>query len=440
MKFSLIILALFFLNNCSFDNKSGIWNNEKGFKSSDKSLFSEFKTLSVIDNSFYEILPINKDFKFRNFKKIKNSQWKDYYYQSSNNFENFEYREKNKLVFKSKKITKFNLNGNLIVDKNNLILSDQKGNVITFSLTEKKILSKYNFYKNKYKQLKKVINFAVENSTIYLSDNFGYLYAYDYNNNKVIWAKNYKIPFRSNMKLTKNFLIVANQNNNLYFFDKTNGDIVKLIPTEETVFKNKFISNLAMNEKYLFFLNTYGSLYSFDKKNMKINWFVNLNQTTDLNPSNLFLSNQIINHNKKLIISSNKFLYVLNEDNGSVIFKKNFSSTIKPLVINDYLFVITKKDLLISMDLKNGEIIYSYDLNQKIADYLNTKKKDAEFLNLIMANDKIFVFLKNSFFLKLDLRGNLKEINKLPTKIYISPIFVDKNLVYVDKNRKILIN
>ena len=79
MKFSLIILALFFLNNCSFDNKSGIWNNEKGFKSSDKSLFSEFKTLSVIDNSFYEILPINKDFKFRNFKKIKNSQWKDYY-------------------------------------------------------------------------------------------------------------------------------------------------------------------------------------------------------------------------------------------------------------------------------------------------------------------------------------------------------------------------
>ena len=242
------------------------------------------------------------------------------------------------------------------------------------------------------------------------------------------------------MKLTKNFLIVANQNNNLYFFDKTNGDIVKLIPTEETVFKNKFISNLAMNEKYLFFLNTYGSLYSFDKKNMKINWFVNLNQTTDLNPSNLFLSNQIINHNKKLIISSNKFLYVLNEDNGSVIFKKNFSSTIKPLVINDYLFIITKKNLLISMDLKNGEIIYSYDLNQKIADYLNTKKKDAEFLNLIMANDKIFVFLKNSFFLKLDLRGNLKEINKLPTKIYISPIFVDKNLVYVDKNRKILIN
>ncbi len=440
MKFSLLILTIFFLNHCSFDNKSGIWNNEKGFKSTDKSLFSEFKTLTIIDDSFHKFLPINKDFKFRNFKKIKNSHWRDYYYQPSNNFENFEYREKNNLIFKSKKITKFDLNGNLIVEKNNLILSDEKGNIITFSLKEKKILSKYNFYNKKYKQIKKVLNFAVENSTIYLSDNLGYLYAYNYNKNKVIWAKNYKIPFRSNMKLTKNYLIVANQNNNLYFFNKTNGDVVKLIPTEEIIFKNKFISNLALSDKFLFFLNTYGSLYSFDKNNMKINWFVNLNQTIDSNPSNLFLSNQIINHNKKLIISSNKFLYVLNENNGSVIFKKNFSSTIKPLVINDYLFIITKKDLLICMDLKNGEIIYSYDLNQKIADYLNTKKKDAQFSNLIMANNKIFIFLKNSFFLKLDLRGNLKEINKLPAKIYINPIFVDKNLVYVGKNKKIFIN
>ena len=61
MKFSLLILTIFFLNHCSFDNKSGIWNNEKGFKSTDKSLFSEFKTLTIIDDSFHKFLPINKD-------------------------------------------------------------------------------------------------------------------------------------------------------------------------------------------------------------------------------------------------------------------------------------------------------------------------------------------------------------------------------------------
>ena len=52
---------------------------------------------------------------------------------------------------------------------------------------------------------------------IYVSDNIGYLYALDYKNNKILWAKNYKIPFRSNLKILENKLITANQNNNLFF-------------------------------------------------------------------------------------------------------------------------------------------------------------------------------------------------------------------------------
>jgi hypothetical protein len=52
----------------------------------------------------------------------------------------------------------------------------------------------------------------------------------------------------------------------LFFFNKKNGEILKLIPTEETIIKNKFINNLSLNKK-IFFLNTYGSLYSIDNKN-----------------------------------------------------------------------------------------------------------------------------------------------------------------------------
>ena len=29
MKLYFILIIFFFLNNCSFDNKTGIWNNEK---------------------------------------------------------------------------------------------------------------------------------------------------------------------------------------------------------------------------------------------------------------------------------------------------------------------------------------------------------------------------------------------------------------------------
>ena len=53
--------------------------------------------------------------------------------------------------------------------------SDFKGNIIFFSLDESKILDKFNFYKKKYKNLKKTINMIVEENIIYVSDNFGYL-------------------------------------------------------------------------------------------------------------------------------------------------------------------------------------------------------------------------------------------------------------------------
>ena len=81
----------------------------------------------------------------------------------------------------------------------------------------------------------------------------GYLYAFDYKKNKILWAKNYKIPFRSNLKINGSKLIAANQNNNLFFFDKFSGDTIKLIPTEETVIKNQFINNLSLSRENLFF-------------------------------------------------------------------------------------------------------------------------------------------------------------------------------------------
>ena len=40
--------------------------------------------------------------------------------------------------------------------------------------------------------------------------------------------------------------------NHLYFFDKNNGNTLKLIPSEETIVKNEFINNLALNNNNLF--------------------------------------------------------------------------------------------------------------------------------------------------------------------------------------------
>jgi outer membrane protein assembly factor BamB len=433
--YSLIILVL--LQSCSFDNKSGIWKNDNNISKEEKDIFSEFETLFSTNNTFDKIVSVEKNFQFKLTSQVNNSKWTDIFYNQDNNYKNFTYNDNNKVIFKSKKISRSKMNNFILFNDNNIISSDHKGNIIIFSLTEKKIIKKFNFYKKRYKKIKKNLNLLVENDIIYISDNLGYLYALEYKKDKLLWAKNYKIPFKSNLKILKNNLIAANQNNNLYFINKINGNISQLIPTEETIVKNSFINNLSLNNSYSLFLNTYGSLYAIDNQTLKIKWFLNLNQTLSLNPSNLFMGNQILISKDKVIISANQYTYILDINTGSIIYKVNFSSLLKPFILNDYLFLITKNNLLVSFNLKNGKIIYSYDVNQKIAKFLNTKKKNVKFKELALVNNKIFIFLKNSYILKFNINGELEKISKLPSKLNTQPIFINNSMIYLDYKNKI---
>ena len=57
-----------------------------------------------------------------------------------------------------------------------------------------------------------------------------------------------------------------------------------------------------------------------------------LKSSLDLNLSNLFNSNQIINNGNVIVITANKFTYVIDINTGSIIYKANFTSSIKPLI------------------------------------------------------------------------------------------------------------
>ena len=437
MKLFYSLLILIFLSSCSFDNKSGIWNSENIISKKEKDLFKDFEALNVSNQGFQKIIPLKKDFRFKDLVLKENKTWNDNLFNSSNNLKNFRYNENYKLIFKSKKISKFELDDNFLFAEGDIISSDYKGNIIIFSINENKIISKYNFYRKKYKKVKKKLNIIIENNLAYVSDNLGYIYAIKYKENKILWAKKHEVAFRSNIKIYKNKIIVSNQNNQLYFINKNNGETLSIIPTEKTVIKNKFQNNLSLNNKISFFINTFGSLYAVNNDTMRIIWFINLNQSLDLNPSNIFTGNQIINEGDKLVISSNEFTYIIDQKSGSTLHKLNFSNILKPIIIDNYLFAITKNKFLVALNINNGQIIYSYDLNKKIAKFLNTKKKDAEFKNLMILNGKIIIFLENSFFLIFNINGNLEQIRKLPTKINSYPIIIEGSLMYLDRKNKL---
>jgi len=81
------------------------------------------------------------------------------------------------------------------------------------------------------------------------------------------------------------------------------------------------------------------------------------------------------------------------------------------------LFTVLNNGLLIVMNINNGKIIYSHDINQKIASFLKTKKKSINIKNILIVNDKIMLFLENSYVVYFNINGSVNDIFKLPSKL-----------------------
>ena len=222
MKKLILIIFIFISSHCSFDKKSGIWKNSNTVDLEKTDRFKDFETLYTKEKSFNKIVVPNKNLNLLLDPIKNNKQWSDEFYQESNNFENFDYKNLNELIFRSKKISSHKVKDKILFDGENVIITDNRGNIVVYSVDKKKIIFKYNFYKKKFKKIKKDLNVVIEKNIIYTSDNLGYLYALNYKNKKLLWAKNFKIPFRSNIKISGKKIITADQNNTLHILDFLN--------------------------------------------------------------------------------------------------------------------------------------------------------------------------------------------------------------------------
>ncbi len=436
MKKILVLIIIAILSHCSFDNKTGIWqNNTKIAKKNEK--FKNFKTLSAQEKLFDKTIEPSQNLEISLRPVKKNLVWLNKNYNNLNNLDNFSYKNQNKIIFKSKKLSSGTINENILFDGDKVIATNDKGDIIVYSISNKNITLKYNFYKKKFKNIKKKLNLTIDNNILYINDNLGYIYALDYNEKKILWAKDFKIPFRSNLKVFSKKIVTSDTNNVLYLINKLNGERLRSIPTEENPLKNNFSNSLALSNQLLFFLNTYGSIYSTNYDG-DIRWFLNVNRSSSLK-TNIFNSNPIIIHNDKIVISTDSNLNIMNTINGRLIKKVAINSIVQPITSGKNLFLITDKNLLVCIDLNLGDIIYSVDINSQIANFLQTKKKSIETKTLFLSNNNLFLFLNNSYLVKISINGEIIEINKLPSKIRSLPIFINDSILYLNNKNKLIV-
>ena len=59
--------------------------------------------------------------------------------------------------------------------------------------------------------------------------------------------------------------------------------------------------------------------------------------------------------------------------------------------------------------------------------------------SLKLINNELYVFLENSYVVKFNINGEINSIIKLPQKIKSNPIFVNKNMLYIDQKNRLVI-
>ncbi len=322
--------------------------------------------------------------------------------------------------------------------ENNLFFSDAKGNIGVFSLNENRIIFKYNFYKKKLKKYKKEIKLIVKKDFIIAVDNFGYAYSINYKQNKIVWAKNFLIPFRSNLKIINETLFLSDEKNKIILININNGDKIDELYTQPSKVVSKFESNLAIdNNNNLLFMSTSGVLYSLNLiNNKRINWIKNFKQESEI----IYEGNPVTISKDNIIISDKNNISLLNV-NGNKIWDLNLKSNLPPVISGNTIFVVTKDNYLILINRDNGLIKYSKSINSLITkDFKkNLKRKIKEIEHIYLTGDKLLLISSNSYFIEINIQNiiNVNSIKKNSFEISSDIIFLNKEMVFINKSNRI---
>jgi len=453
MKRLFLIFVTIIATSCSFDNKTGIWKDASNIPVDKQDTNSIENNNSK--NQYEDIFIKNKIFNeekesfntsgFEIDAPVKIANWLQQFAISTNNISNFSYSGKKKLLYKSSKLSRFSStknysNRNIIFYEDNLITYDHKGTIFIYSLSLNKKIFKYNFYKKNFKKFEKKIYLIIKEDTLYAADNLGYLYAINLNSKLLIWAKNYGIPFRSNLKIVNEQIFLANQDNVIYSININTGDKNWQFSSTITFLKSDFENSIALDEvsNSLYFLNTSGELYSINYLTQKINWVLNFKNPSTAGDTNLFLSQPVVIKNNNLIITTEKAIlsYDIISASRNWIFASG--SILKPVVTTNYTYIVTKNDLFICLENKTGEVIWSKNIYKNLQ---NKKiKKIGKFYDFKIANKKLNLFSKNGYLLSFNhSNGNLDYLKKISKKgINSKIIFIKDNMFLIDNNNKLL--
>jgi len=418
-------LVLLIFTHCSLDTKSGLWTKKQTIKK-EKKVIELFKELKTLEKEF------NSNVKIRLNSKSKNNSFVNNF-DNNNGRVNYDGELKSVSRFKYSKIDNFEqYEPDLIFDKDNIIFFDNKGSILKFN-NFSKLIWKKNFYSKRERKKKPFLFFANNSKTLIVADTIAKFYAINIATGDLLWSKNNVAPFNSQIKIYKDKFFVVDFENILRCFSIKNGNEIWKFKTEKSTIKSQKKLSLVIINGKVYFSNSIGDISAVDIETGSLIWQTPT-QISNVYESSFFLktSDLIADSNTILFSNNNNEFFSLDILYGSINWKQNINSTLRPTLIDQLIFTITMEGFLVVIDNNNGNIIRITNIFDRFNKKKRAKIKPEGF---IVGNKNIYLTTSNGrLFIINILSGKTEEILKIDRERISRPFVLNQNLFIIKNN------
>ena len=423
----ILIISLFFLNNCSLNENSSIWQNKEVDTKNPKNIKKVFSEKKVVTQ-------FNQELKL-DLSKIKiNNKIVD----NRNNYGIQDYSGSIEKVgiYKFSKLDDVNhLNFKPLFLNDGLIFFDKKGSIIRYD-NNQKVLWKKNYYSKSEKKLKPKLNFALVDQNLLITDSISKYYSININSGELIWSKNNIYPFNSEIKRSKNKIFAVDYKNTLRCYNINDGSECWNLPTEDSFTISSSNFSLIILGELIIFTNSIGDVTAVDIDSGLITWQLPTQSSSIINETYNFKVSKLVSDNKSIFFSNNKNeFYSVDVRTGITNWINEINSNLTPITSGNLIFTISNEGYLYVVEKNNGNIIRISDL------YLNykiKKRKNVKPIGFAIGDTKLYLTNTDGKMIVVDLNlGKVIGVEKVAGNFTSRPFIFNQSL-FVIRNGSII--
>ena len=319
--------------------------------------------------------------------------------------------------------------------KRNIIFFDNKGSVLNFD-DKSKLKWKINNYSKNEKKIGPLISMTHNGKKIFASDNLSKLYSIDINSGKVIWSKNNKLPFNSEIKFFDNKIFIIDSNNSLNCFSAVDGSLIWKHETEKSFINSSKKLSILIKDKVIIFSNSLGDIVAVDAINGSLLWQrFTLNSKIYEDIMTLKLSNLVENDNSIYFSNNKNQFYSLDFNTGITNWIHDINSNIKPAIIGNFIFTISLEGHFFIIEKNTGNILRITNIFSQFKD---NESSDMYPTGFVFNSKSIFIATNIGKLIVVDIKsGKIKNISKIDSGLISRP-FVQNQSMYLVKDNSII--